>query len=83
VGPVTRLLAISGHQKQSMYASAAALLLWFGLTAILMPLYGIVGVAVAVLVSLTAWAAILRQLVIWYLRISILISVRDLEQAPQ
>ena len=82
VGPVTRLLAISGHQKQSMYASAAALILWFGLTAILMPLYGIVGVAVAVFVALTAWAVMLRQLVIWCLRISIFISVKDLEQAP-
>lgn len=78
VGPVARLLAMSGHQKQSMYASAAALVLWLGLTAILMPLYGIVGVAAAVFVALTAWAAILRQLVIRYLRISILIFVRDL-----
>jgi O-antigen/teichoic acid export membrane protein len=78
VGPVTRLLAMSGHQKKSMYASAAALILWLGLTAILMPLYGIVGVAVAVFVALTAWAAILRQLVIRYLRISIFIFVRDL-----
>lgn len=83
VGPVTRLLAISGHQKQSMYASAAALILWFGLTAILMPKYGIVGVAVAVFVALTGWAAMLRQFVVWSLRISILIFVRDLEQEPQ
>ena len=48
-----------------------------------MPTYGIVGVAIAVFVALTAWAAIIRQLVVWYLRISILIFVRDLEQGPQ
>ncbi len=83
VGPATRLLAISGHQKQSMYASAAALILWLSLTALLMPVYGIVGVAVAVFVALTAWAAVLRQVMVRYLRISILIVVRDLEQKPQ
>jgi len=83
VGPVTRLLAISGHQKQSMYASAAALIVWFGLAAILLPAYGIAGVAVAVCVAQTAWAAVLQQLVAKYLRISILIFVRDLEQDPQ
>ena len=80
VGPVTRLLAISGHQKQSMYASVGALILWFGLAAILMPLYGLLGVAVAVVVALTAWAATLRQLVIRYLRISILVVARDLSE---
>jgi O-antigen/teichoic acid export membrane protein len=83
VGPVTRLLAISGHQKQSMYASGAALILWLALTAILMPLYGIMGVAVAVFVTLTVWAAILRQMVVWYMSISIRIAVRDLEKSPQ
>jgi O-antigen/teichoic acid export membrane protein len=83
VGPVTRLLAISGHQKQTMYVSAGALVLWFGLTAILMPVAGIVGVAVAVFVALTVWAVMLRQLVVRYLRISILVFVRDLEQDPQ
>ena len=82
VGPVTPLLSISGHQKQSMTASGAALILWLVLTAILMPLYGIMGVAVAVFVALTVWAAILRQMVLWYMRISIKIVVRDLEKAP-
>jgi hypothetical protein len=48
-----------------------------------MPLYGIVGVAVAVFVALTTWAAILRQMVVWYMGISIKIVVRDLEKAPQ
>lgn len=82
VGPVTRLLAISGHQNYSMYTSGAALVLWFGLTAILMPVYGIMGVAVAVFVALTAWAGVLHRLVVRYMRISILVVVRDLEKKP-
>ena len=32
VGPVTRLLAISGHHKHSLYASGASLVLWLLLT---------------------------------------------------
>lgn len=82
VGPVTRLLAISGHQQHSMYASIAAVILWLGLTAFLLPAYGIVGVSIAVFVALTAWAAVLRQLVVRYMKISILVFVKDLEQAP-
>lgn len=83
VGPATRLLAISGHQKHSLYASAAALVLWLGLTAVLLPVYGIVGVAVAVFAALTAWAAVLRQVIVRNLKIDVLIVVRDLERKPE
>ena len=83
VGPVTRLLAISGHQNYSMYTSGAALVLWLGLTAILLPIYGIMGVAVAVFVALTTWAGVLHWLVVRYMRISILVIVRDLEKEPR
>ena len=82
VGPVTRLLAISGHQNYSMYTSGAALVLWLGLTAILTPFYGVMGVAVAVFVALTARAGVFHWMVVRYLRISILVIVRDLEKKP-
>jgi O-antigen/teichoic acid export membrane protein len=79
VGPVARLLAISGHHKHSLYASGASLALWLVLTAFLMPAYGILGVAIAVFFSLTTWALVLRHFVARYMKISILVVVRDLE----
>ena len=82
VGPVTRLLAITGHQKHLMITSGATLLLWLGLTSILLPVYGVTGVAIAVLISLTTWAAVLRQFVVRFLGISILVVVRDLQEKP-
>lgn len=82
VGPVAKLLAISGHHKRSLFASGASLALWLVLTAILMPKYGILGVAIAVFFSLITWAAILRHFVARYLNISIFVVVRDLEPQP-
>ena len=81
VGPVTRLLAISGHHKRSLVASGASLVLWLVLTAFLLPAYGILGVAIAVFFALTTWALVLRHFVVRYLNIGILVFVRDLEPA--
>jgi len=82
VGPVARLLAISGHHKRSLFASGASLALWLILTAFLMPKYGILGVAIAVFVALVTWAAVLRHFVARYLNISIFIAVRDIDPQP-
>lgn len=79
VGPVTRLLAISGHQNFSMYASGGSLVLWLALTSVLLPIYGVNGVAASVFIALTGWALILRYLVRKNLGISIFIFVRDLK----
>jgi O-antigen/teichoic acid export membrane protein len=81
VGPVTRILAISGHQNFSMYASGVSLVIWLALTAVLLPIYGVNGVAVSVFVSLTGWALVLRHLVKTQLGISIFVIVRDIQPA--
>jgi O-antigen/teichoic acid export membrane protein len=83
VGPVTRLLAISGHHKRSLVASGTSLVLWLALTAFLLPAYGILGVAIAVFIALTTWALVLRHFVVRYLRIGIFVFVRDLEPAAE
>ncbi len=78
VGPATRLLGISGFQMQGVYASVGALLLWMALAAVLVPFWGLTGVAISVFLAWSAWSATLRHLVMRHLGIDMLIRVRDM-----
>lgn len=79
VGPAIRLLGISGFQMQGVYASVGALLLWMVLAAVLLPFWGLTGVAISVFLTWSAWSATLRHLVMRKLGIDMLIRVRDME----
>lgn len=78
VGPVARLLGVSGLHRQGLNASIGAVLLWMLLTAVLLPLFGLTGVAIAVFLSWTAWSAALRHLVIRHMGVDTLLRARDL-----
>lgn len=82
VGPVVRLLGITGLHNHGLYASAIALAVWFLLAAALMPTLGILGVSISVFLAWTAWAALLRHFVKRHLGIDTLIFVRDLRDTP-
>ena len=84
VGPVARLLGITGLHNHGLYASAIALAVWFLLAAALMPTLGILGVSISVFLAWTAWAGLLRHFVKRHLGIDTLIFVRDLrDTSPQ
>jgi O-antigen/teichoic acid export membrane protein len=68
-GTVTRLISMSGHQDRSLYVFGVATLVAFGLVAVLVPRYGLIGAAVAVLIDTAFWVAWMRRLAIRYLSI--------------
>lgn len=62
-GSVGFLLAMTGHQRVAAWTTAASGLLNLGLNALLIPLVGLTGAAVATAVSITAWNLALIVLV--------------------
>ncbi len=62
VGPVVRLLSISGHETRCLKVFAAALLLAVVLIALLAPRWGVMGAAVAATLDMLFWALWMRIL---------------------
>ena len=72
VGPVVRLMSISGHQDHCLIVFAVSLAVATGLIAALAPQFGAGGAAVAASLAITIWALWMRRL-----------SVRHLKLAPR
>ncbi len=68
-GPVSELLAVTGHQDHCLYAFGLALPLTIGLNVVLVPRYGIEGSAVTVLLGIVFWTFWLHGVVLRRLRI--------------
>jgi O-antigen/teichoic acid export membrane protein len=64
VGPVSRLMALSGHQDRSFIASVGSLLVLIPLMALLAPRFGMTGAAVAALVDMVLWSLWMRYLIV-------------------
>ncbi len=62
-GPAARLLSVSGHQDSALVSSLSALVIAVVLIAILVPVYGVTGAAVAATVDMAIWSIWMRQLV--------------------
>jgi O-antigen/teichoic acid export membrane protein len=56
VGPVARLLSMTGHQDQGFYISTVSLVIAGVLIVLLTPPFGVVGTAVAALLAITVWS---------------------------
>jgi len=56
VGPVARLLSMTGHQDQGFYISTVSLAIAGVLILLLTPPFGVVGTAVAALLAITVWS---------------------------
>lgn len=69
VGPVARLISVSGHQDRCIVVFVVALLALALLFAILVPMFGVTGAAIAALIDMAIWALWMRHLVIRYLNI--------------
>ncbi|MGI9341393.1 MAG: lipopolysaccharide biosynthesis protein [Gammaproteobacteria bacterium] len=68
-GTVIRLLSMSGHQDRCLLVFAVATVLAFVLVAALVPAFGLIGAAVAVLINTMISVIWMRALVIRYLSI--------------
>jgi len=68
-GTVTRLISMSGHQDKTLYIFGVATLVAFSLVAVLVPRFGVIGAAIAVLIVTVLWVAWMRSLVIRHLSI--------------
>jgi O-antigen/teichoic acid export membrane protein len=64
VGPTIRLISLSGHQNQSMLVFGVAIIVAIILIAILVPLFGVRGAAMATLLDTILWVAWMRYLVV-------------------
>jgi len=64
VGPVARLLSITGYQNQGLFVSAGALILGAIMIALIVPNFGITGAAFAALTAITVWCVGMRYLVV-------------------
>jgi len=69
VGPVARLMSVSGHQDRCLVVFVTALLILAALVAVLVPLFGATGAAIAALIDMTIWALWMRFLVVRHLDI--------------
>lgn len=58
-GPVAMILNMTGHHATALYSLGVAALLNISMNALLIPLYGLFGAAVATTVSLVTWNALL------------------------
>ena len=56
VGPATRMLGVTGFHNEGLKASLFALILWCVIAPVLSFGFGVVGAAIAGLVTLTAWS---------------------------
>jgi O-antigen/teichoic acid export membrane protein len=68
-GSVGALLGMTGHERQSAAALAAAAIIQVGLNLALVPTFGLVGAATATAVSMTAWNLAFAVMVWRYLGI--------------
>jgi O-antigen/teichoic acid export membrane protein len=64
VGPTIRLISLSGHQNQSVLVFSVAIIVAIILIAILVPLFGVRGAAMATLLDTILWVAWMRYLVV-------------------
>ena len=69
VGPVARLMSVSGHQDRCLVVFVVALLILVALVTVLVPLFGATGAAVAALIDMAIWALWMRYLVVRYMDI--------------
>lgn len=69
-GPVTQILTLSGHQTQSLLAFAIALVATLALNAALLPLFGMLGGAVASLLVTLIWNLWLHRIVVRHVGIT-------------
>jgi O-antigen/teichoic acid export membrane protein len=69
VGPVARLMSVSGHQDRCLVVFVVALLVLVALVAVLVPLFGATGAAIAAFIDMTIWALWMRYLVVRHLDI--------------
>jgi len=68
-GPTTRLISLSGHQNHCVLIFAVAIVVAIILVAILVPLYGVRGAAIATLLDTIFWVLWVRHLVVRRLNI--------------
>ena len=64
VGPVSRLMTLTGQQDRALLAAVGSLLLLIPLLAVLVPSFGMEGAAVAALLDIVVWSVWMRHLVI-------------------
>jgi O-antigen/teichoic acid export membrane protein len=69
-GPVTQILTLSGHQTQSLLAFAIALVATLLLNAALLPVFGMLGGAVASLLVTLIWNLWLHRIVVRHVGIT-------------
>ncbi len=69
VGPVVRLMSVSGHQDRCLPVFAVSLVVAVGLIALLAPRLGAAGAAVAASLAVTIWALWMRQLAVRHLQL--------------
>jgi O-antigen/teichoic acid export membrane protein len=68
-GTVIRLITMSGHQDKSLYVFGVAAIVAICLVAILVPPFGLIGAAVAVVLNTLLWVVWVRYLVVRYMNI--------------
>jgi O-antigen/teichoic acid export membrane protein len=64
VGPVIRILSVTGHQLYCMYALIISVILALALIVLLTPKYGVTGAAFSASISMVASSIMLRALVV-------------------
>ena len=68
-GPVMSLMAVTGHQDSCLIVFASALVAAVILAFLLVPLFGIEGAAITVLIVTLGWSVWLHRLVVSHLGI--------------
>jgi len=63
-GPITRLLSVTGHQDRLLPVFGTALIMLVILAFFLVPIFGVVGAALAVLIDTLMWSAWMRLIVV-------------------
>jgi O-antigen/teichoic acid export membrane protein len=64
VGPVARLMALSGHHDRCLVASVGSLLVLIPLMALLAPRFGMTGAAIAAVIGMALWSLWMRYLIV-------------------
>lgn len=68
-GAGTQLLNISGHQDQSLYISIGSAIVLFGLHTQLIPLFGLYGIAISVVLVIFVQSWLINELVRWKINV--------------
>jgi len=68
-GPVISLLSVTGHQDRCLVVFGSALIVCITLISVLVPIYGIYGAALSVLLVTLGWSIWLHQLVVLHVGI--------------